>query len=66
MSDYNGLIIPVKNANAIFEGMKLFLEDTLYYQKLKLHARKKIVENYEQETVWKAVLDEYKKQENNV
>lgn len=66
ISDYNGLIIPVKNTNAVFKAMKLFLEDTLYYQKLKLHARKKIVENYEQETVWEAILDEYKKQENNV
>lgn len=62
---YNGLIIPVKNANAIFEAMNEMITNKILYADLKEHARKRIVDNYEQKVVWKAILEEYKKLETN-
>lgn len=63
---HNGLIIPVKNTRAIFEAMKKMVEDVNFYNQLKQNSRKRIVENYEQKVVWNAVLEEYKKLEENV
>lgn len=62
---HNGLIIPVKNANAIFEAMNEMITNKILYADLKEHARKRIVDNYEQKVVWKAILEEYKKLETN-
>jgi glycosyltransferase involved in cell wall biosynthesis len=45
---YNGLIIPIKNSNAIFYAMKLLLENKYLLKILKSNTRKKIIENYEQ------------------
>lgn len=66
IQDYNGIIIPVKNSNILESTMRKMLEDTPYYQFLKLNARKRILENYEQKVVWNALLQEYKNLENNV
>jgi glycosyltransferase involved in cell wall biosynthesis len=62
----NGLIIPVKNTNAVFEAMKLFFENKSLYADLKQNSRKRIVDNYEQKVVWSAILNEYKSLEKNV
>lgn len=62
----NGLIIPVKNANAIFEAMKKYLIDKEIYQQHKKNARNRITDNYEQSLVWNAILNEYKSLEKNV
>jgi glycosyltransferase involved in cell wall biosynthesis len=62
---HNGLIIPVKNAKAIFEAMNEMITNKILYADLKEHARKRIVDNYEQKVVWKAILEEYKKLETN-
>jgi len=56
----NGIIIPVKNSNALFDVMNRFVEDKQLVEKLKLNARGIIIENYEQQLVWKAILAEYK------
>jgi glycosyltransferase involved in cell wall biosynthesis len=64
--DYNGLIIPAKDSNAVYEAMKKMVENTPLYQKLKAKSRKRIVDNYEQKVVWNAILNEYKKLEENV
>lgn len=64
--DYNGLIIPAKDSNAVYEAMKKMVEDNPLYQKLKANSRKRIVDNYEQKVVWNAILNEYKKLEENV
>ncbi|CAM3645342.1 glycosyltransferase family 4 protein [Flavobacterium gelidilacus] len=63
---HNGMIIPVKNTTAIFEAMKKMVEDVDFYNDLKQNSRKRIVENYEQQVVWNAILEEYKKLEENV
>lgn len=55
----NGIIIPVKNENAIFEAMNdcIFKSDAIL--KMKKNARKMIVSRYEQQVVWKAIFEEY-------
>ncbi len=62
----NGLIIPVKNSEAIYKAMKKLLEDTELKNKLQQNARNRITELYEQKIVWEALLNEYKRLENNV
>lgn len=59
----NGLIIPPKSANAIYEAMIAVVNGTLG---LKDNAREMIVSRYRQDEVWEAVLNEYKSLERNV
>jgi glycosyltransferase involved in cell wall biosynthesis len=55
----NGIIIPVKNVEAIVESMqKMYIDNDFYYQ-LKQNARFMIQSRYEQSVVWNALLDEY-------
>lgn len=56
----NGLIIPLKDEKAIFEAMKKITNPSIY-ETMKSNARKVIVDNYEQEKVWNAILEEYRK-----
>ena len=58
----NGVIVPVKNEEAIYIAMNKVLTDT----KMKTSARKMICNKYEQRVVWEALLDQYKMLENNV
>lgn len=62
----NGTIIPVKDSGAIYEAMKLMMEDVAFRTSLVQNARRMIVSRYEQEVVWKAILAEYEKLEWNV
>lgn len=62
----NGIIIPVKNENAILEAMKLLLTNTSLITKMKNNAREMIVSRYEQKVVWEAILKEYKQLEKSV
>lgn len=55
----NGIIIPVKNVEAIQKTMQKMMEDKEYYSKLKENARPMIQSRYEQQVVWKALLEEY-------
>ncbi|WP_438965812.1 glycosyltransferase family 4 protein [Flavobacterium sp.] len=66
IENYNGLVIPVKNTIAIFDAMRKMVEDVDFYNDLKQNSRKRIVDNYEQNVVWKAILDEYKSLEKYV
>ncbi|MDR2204756.1 MAG: glycosyltransferase family 4 protein [Flavobacteriaceae bacterium] len=56
----NGIIIPVKNAEAIEQAMKKMFDDKNLYEKLKQNARPMIVSRYEQKMIWKALLEEYR------
>lgn len=62
----NGLIIQVKDSNAVYESMRKMMDDTSLRIFLQKKARPMIVSRYEQEVVWKALLEEYQKLENNV
>lgn len=56
----NGLIIPVKNSNALLKAMKNITEQKEVTNILKEKARAMIVNRYEQYLVWQAILAEYK------
>ena len=62
----NGLIIPVKNTSELQKAMRKLLTDEPLYDHLKKNARTRIVQNYEQEVVWQALLEEYRKAEKHV
>jgi glycosyltransferase involved in cell wall biosynthesis len=62
----NGIIIPVKNRDAIYEAMKKVITNATLRGKLQRQARKMIVSRYEQKVVWEAILAEYKRIENDV
>ena len=55
----NGLIIPVKDAEAIKKAMEKMLTDKLLYLQLKANARGMIVDRYEQTHFWSLLLQEY-------
>lgn len=56
----NGFIIPVKDSQAVFEKMKLYLYDNSIYTFHKSVARDRIESRYQQSLVWEAILLEYK------
>lgn len=62
----NGLIIPVKNSDAIFEAMKAISENEELYHRLKINSRPMITSRYEQKVVWQSLLKEYKELESSV
>lgn len=62
----NGAIIPVKNTPALYEAMRKMMEDSAFRKSLQQNARPMIVNRFEQSVVWNAILEEYKKLENNV
>lgn len=62
----NGKIIPVKNEIAIFDAMNSFIENDFMLQIMRQNARKMIVNRYEQNVVWKAILEEYNSFNQNV
>ncbi len=55
----NGLIIPVKNQQSLFDAMKLVYNDMSLYNNLRSNSRQRIVDFYEQKVVWEALLKEY-------
>ena len=60
INNYNGIIIPIKNEITIFDAMQLLLEDEMIYHSLQTNARLSIENRYNQQLVWKALLEEYK------
>lgn len=58
-NNVNGLIIPVKNSNAIYNAMIEIINNESQLILMKTNSRKQIVVNYEQNTVWSALLSEY-------
>jgi glycosyltransferase involved in cell wall biosynthesis len=61
MQGENGVIIPVKNVEAIKVAMFKMCNDIKWYQILKQNSRKLIQQRYEQQVVWKELLGEYNK-----
>ncbi|MEK6494840.1 glycosyltransferase family 4 protein [Myroides odoratimimus] len=55
----NGIIIPVKDIEAISVSMIKLIEDKQYYSLLRKNSRKMILERYEQQVVWDALVEEY-------
>lgn len=60
LPDRNGMIIPTKNEQALYESMKYFASHLVEVEKMAANARPLIVSRYEQRMVWNALLAEYK------
>lgn len=59
IAEKNGIIIPVKNKEAVQEAMKKLMNDKYLYDELKQNARPMIASRYEQRVVWNAIKEEY-------
>ncbi len=57
----NGLMVPPKNEQALYEAMEQMATKTAMHSSLKSSARKIIVEKYKREEIWEALLAEYQK-----
>lgn len=66
VENQNGIIIPVKDKEALYNAMRRFLDDTAFRDQLQQKARFMIKSRYEQRVVWEAILQEYKENENHV
>ncbi|MFL1895416.1 glycosyltransferase family 4 protein [Aquimarina sp. 2-A2] len=56
----NGLIIPVKDADSLYNAMRELAQNQNLAQQLAIGARPRIMELYERKAVWKSLLNEYK------
>lgn len=59
----NGLIIPVRDTQALFEAMKKLFIDKDFTHILAENSRSVILEKYKREVVWSALLTEYERLE---
>ncbi|WP_413511891.1 glycosyltransferase family 4 protein [Myroides odoratus] len=66
VENVNGMIIPVRNIEAIFYSMKKIGLDSCYSNFLRENCRRMIEERYEQKHVWKIILNEYNSLSNKV
>lgn len=57
--DENGVIIPSKNTKVLLEVMHKLITDAVYLKNLRLNARNKIINKFEQHLIWNALLKEY-------
>lgn len=55
----NGVIIPPKDEQALYEAMLYFVEHLEEVKMMAAQARSIIAERYEQQMIWKALLKEY-------
>jgi glycosyltransferase involved in cell wall biosynthesis len=60
--EQTGIIVPVKNAEAVYQAMVTLMENTTLRQSYSQAAREYIVANFDQQFVWKELLNEYKMQ----
>jgi glycosyltransferase involved in cell wall biosynthesis len=56
----NGLIIQPKSVNELYIAMKNLVSNEELYKDLKFNARKLIVDRFEQNILWRKILEEYK------
>ncbi len=56
----NGMIIPVKNTDILYNTMQKFIKEPMLKETLAMNARKIICNNYERQFVWDSLLEEYK------
>lgn len=61
VQDENGLIVPSRNVEKLQNAMQQMINNKENYLKMKSNARKMIEKRYDQNFVWQALLDEYKR-----
>jgi len=59
ISEENGIIIPVKDAQAISASIERLLQNKNLYKQMQSQARTYIVNRYEQQVIWQALHQEY-------
>ncbi len=62
----NGIIIPTKDHEALKNAMHYLLENPEEVKRMGVQTRISILNNFEQQKVWDAILSEYKKLENSL
>jgi len=62
--EHNGLVIPVKDIEALHDAMKRLMTNKELYSHLKTHARQLITERFDQKHFWDLLLTEYQDQLN--
>ena len=55
----NGLIIPSKDAEALFQAMQRFIDEPELVMKMANNARKMVIDRYEQKYIWNELLKVY-------
>ena len=56
----NGIIIPVKDSNSLYDAMSQLYNNRLFLEEFKKNTRHHITENYEREQFWNLLLAEYR------
>jgi len=59
-NEINGIIIPVKNSEFLYNSMDRLISDKILRKKLSDNARGRICKNYERQYVWDELHKEYK------
>lgn len=59
----NGMIIPVRDANALFNAMEVLVQDPVKRELMSAEARPVITGHYERHVLWEALLAEYRELE---
>ncbi len=62
----NGLIVPPKDGEALYHSMDLITTDNTLRKRMAANARPRIVKRYDRQTMWRAILEEYKSLETNL
>lgn len=62
----NGSIIPRKNTDALYGKMKYFVENKEEVKKMGENSRQLIIDRYNRNELWNAILEEYKSLENKL
>lgn len=57
----NGLIVPVKNVDALFDAMLELTDNTARRKKMAAVSRELILERYDQVLLWEKILEEYRR-----
>lgn len=66
MEGKNGIIIPVKNSDAIEEAVFKLINNRDFFIALQANARQMIIARYDQKKIWIAILKEYRKVEKSI
>ena len=56
----NGILIPPKNMELLFNKMKLLMNDAVLLNNLSANSRELVKNRFERDFIWKSILDEYK------
>ena len=57
---HNGLIIPPRDENALYDAMSVLLENKVLLEELALNSRPVIVEKFDRNFVWECLIKEYR------